>query len=46
MYDRTSGCGIAMKNAKEIAKSSAKVVLDRTNDEDGVAYYIMQEFRL
>ena len=54
MYDRTLECGVAMKNAKEVAKSSAKMALDKSNDEDGVACYdedgvacyIIQEFCL
>ena len=32
-----SGFGIAMKNAGKQAKESSKLVLEWTNDEDGVA---------
>lgn len=34
---RYAGLGIAMKNAQPIAKSAANMVLEWTNDEDGVA---------
>lgn len=34
---RYAGLGIAMKNAQPVAKSAANIVLEWTNDEDGVA---------
>lgn len=37
---KKAGTGIAMKNAIASTKEIADIVLDKTNDEDGVAYYI------
>jgi hydroxymethylpyrimidine pyrophosphatase-like HAD family hydrolase len=34
---RYAGLGIAMKNARPLAKSAANLVLEWTNEEDGVA---------
>eukprot|EP01038_Epipyxis_sp_PR26KG_P010033 gene10033-13490_t len=39
---KASGLGVAMKNATQLAKESANVVLEWTNDEDGVALYLQQ----
>ena len=36
------GVGVAMKNASAMAKAAADVVLDWSNDEDGVALYLEQ----
>ncbi|RYG99212.1 hypothetical protein EON65_50495 [archaeon] len=35
-----AGLGVAMKNAKEAAKEIANVVMNWTNDEDGVARHL------
>lgn len=35
-----AGCGIAMKNACDKVKAVADVILDYTNDEDGVGRYL------
>lgn len=35
--------GIAMKNASEQAKQAANMILEHTNDEDGI-YYFLKEF--
>ena len=37
---RAAGLGVAVANASEITKAAAKVVLDRTNEQDAVAYLI------
>lgn len=34
------GCGVAMANASEELKEIADVVLERTNDQDGLAYFL------
>eukprot|EP01039_Chlorochromonas_danica_P009392 gene9392-10372_t len=36
----SAGLGCAMKNAKSAAKEAANVILEWTNDEDGVAKYL------
>jgi Cof subfamily protein (haloacid dehalogenase superfamily) len=43
---RYAGCGVAMKNASAVTKSVANIVLERTNDEDGVAHHIIKTFNL
>ncbi|GBG96337.1 Cof-type HAD-IIB family hydrolase [Lactococcus termiticola] len=35
-----AGTGVAMKNASDEVKASADVILDKTNDEDGIAQFI------
>ena len=35
-----AGLGIAVKNAEELAKKSAKVVLDYSNEEDAIMHII------
>lgn len=35
-----AGTGVAMKNAVDVVKSAANVILDYTNDEDGVGHFI------
>ncbi len=35
-----AGCGLAMKNASTLAKSSSKAVLEWSNHEDGVARHL------
>ena len=34
---RLAGTGVAMANATEMTKNAARFVLERSNDEDGVA---------
>ncbi len=37
---KNAGCGIAMKNASQIIKDSAKYITDYDNNEDGVALFL------
>jgi len=37
-----AGVSVAVKNALEEVKKKANVILDKTNDEDGVAYYLKE----
>ncbi|MDD4291177.1 MAG: HAD family hydrolase [Clostridia bacterium] len=39
---KRAGIGIAVKNATAECKAAADVILDRTNDEDGVAHWICE----
>lgn len=38
-----SGIGVCMKNGIDTTKQISDIVLDKTNDEDGVAYFIEQK---
>lgn len=38
--------GVAMKNAMPELKAVADIILDKTNDEHGIAYYLIQRFNL
>ncbi len=40
---RVSGTSVAVKNALEEVKREATIVLDYSNDEDGVARYLERE---
>jgi len=35
-----AGLGVAVKNARDVTKASADIVLELTNDQDGVAEFI------
>lgn len=39
---KEAGLGVAMKNASAVAKEAADVILDYTNDEDGIGHYILE----
>lgn len=38
--------GVAMKNAMAETKEKADIILDKTNDEHGIAYYLIDYFKL
>ena len=41
---REAPLGIAVKNAVEEAKKAAKIVIDKTNEEDAISYVIEKYF--
>ena len=41
---RDAPLGIAVKNAVEEAKEAAKIVIDKTNEEDAISYVIDKYF--
>jgi hydroxymethylpyrimidine pyrophosphatase-like HAD family hydrolase len=37
-----AGLGVAMQNARDVTKAAADVVLELTNDQHGVAEFLLQ----
>ena len=41
-----AGLGVAMTNAQEAVKEEADVITQKSNDEDGVAHFLLEELKL